>query len=250
MKLIGGILIACLALLPPAWAENSMNDLSIDVSNCNEEPKTPACASWVLALCQWRKDPDLCRKVGFVDVVFVEQIRFVEGKPDLPSEIMGRAMSGVPTLHRIVRGAAKEGEIQQPGIVVFDIEHFEAGEEDRLLGVRKVSADRFEPAREWSRADPAFKDILGSHEVMIGMTMPTSQFFRKEGSRWVLASWTDESLGCGYHDSTAHVFAMCRKRVSVQTWYYNISFDTDLTPPRHEWRADDYIRFFQKSPKQ
>jgi hypothetical protein len=250
MKLVTCILTACLALVPPAWGEDAINDLSIDVSNCNEEPKTPACASWVLTLCQWRKNPDLCRKVGFADVVFIDKSALIDGNPVLPSDEIGRAMSGFPTLYKIVRGAATEGEVRQPGIVAIDIEHFDAGEEERLLGVRKVSADRFEPARRRLTTDQTFKDIVGTHEIMIGMTMPTSLFFRKQGTRWVLTSWSDDSLGCGYHDSSADIYAMCKKRISVEPWDFYISYDSVLTLRRHEWQVNDYIRYLQRAPKQ
>jgi hypothetical protein len=110
-------------------------------------------------LCQWRKDPELCQKIGLSKVVFIEHIPSINENTDMPSSLMGRVMSDFPTLYEIVRGASKLGEVRRPGIVKIDIEHFEVGEASRLLGVRKVPRDRFEPARHRLR--------IVQHEVWI-----------------------------------------------------------------------------------
>ncbi len=243
MKIIRSIVLSILAAGSPALADNAPDVLSIDVSNCSDEPKTPACASWVLTLCEWRKDLELCKKVGFDGVVFVDKIPFENGAPNLPPNVMGRVMSDFPTLYKFERDAPRSGEVRKPGVVTLRGDGDEVGNEVRILGVRQVDHRRFEPARAWLTMSQRFQDIVGTHEVMIGPAMPVSLFFRREGSNWFLTSWADDSLGCGYHSPYPGVFAMCKMKISVSVWSSEIPVDTVLTLKRPEWQANDYIRY-------
>ena len=74
---LAGLLLAAMAATPAqAGGDGGVTSpLSTDLTICHDEPVTPACAVWLLSLCEWRSDPALCAKVGLTNSEFLDPIR-------------------------------------------------------------------------------------------------------------------------------------------------------------------------------
>lgn len=225
---------------------SGLSPLSVDLTDCNGEPVIPACASWIWSLCYFRQESDLCAKIGLRDIVFIKKLGKKEGKPQVPPELVGRLGFNFPRLAKMVRGGPKEGRIQQPGVILFDTLYGDDEYEMLILGVRQVSPDRFEPARQWLITGQKFADVVGTHEVMIGPSMGQSEFYRKVGDRWLLTSWTIEGASCGGDDPDADLYAECYKYISIRDWQDQLRSTPGFVEKSMNWKADDYIRFFNQ----
>ena len=162
-------LIALTAFLArPSAAEDKSLTFGIP---CEGPASTPDCASLTWNACGRYRDPRLCDLVGF------RGMKFWEGDMYNPG---------------VVNVEQKPRSTPSPTV------------RGRTDGVRRVGPERFRRGLEAADAFKVPAHMIGTHEVTYRLhvcekgpcSARGSEFYRKEGDRWVIVSWTDNTLSC------------------------------------------------------
>ena len=123
MALIFGWMVA-LTMVPPVRAQ-TVDPLSIDVSNCPTPAATPACATLAYSQCLWLNKPSLCAAVGAGDLVIWEgPLETVADLAAVPRHYIGRLGRRFPVIRKMVEGPNMPGRIDANGVPVLGADKY------------------------------------------------------------------------------------------------------------------------------
>lgn len=229
LRLMAHIVAWMIALtMGPSIQAQTIDPLSIDVSNCPTPAATPACATLAFSQCLWLNKPSLCAAVGADDLVIWEgPLDTVADLAAVPREFIGRLGVRFPVIRKMVEEPNVPGRLDANGLPVLGTDRY-SGTSQLLLAVRRVYRERFHFDDDLEKYVPA--RFFGSHEVLVGPDFVRSIFFRLEGARWIITSFASVGMDCivqGEADYYYRYLWRCRRSPAMLGWsdYY----------PRQEW---------------